>query len=249
MEFNLTEKDIIDLGALTQDAAQAILKVKSTAFNVDTKHDDSPVTLADHASNEVLLKGLPGILDIPIVSEEQNTTTTSDCFWLIDPLDGTESFIKGGQEYCICVALIKDKTPLLGHIFDVETHTSYSAIRGQGLYKNGNRFNQAHEAKNTTSVLTSSREKYDLGKIKQTIPHTEELTPMSSALKFSQIGFGTYSHYFRSQPCYGWDIAAGQVIVEEAGYKMKHLDGAEIVYDFTLLEKVKPFYVTTKRNP
>jgi 3'(2'), 5'-bisphosphate nucleotidase len=100
-------------------AGEKIMEVRSKGFDVELKADESPVTQADKASNEVILKELKAAYpEIPIISEE---TASADYetrknwteFFLVDPLDGTKEFIKDNGEFCVCIAYMKNKRPAL----------------------------------------------------------------------------------------------------------------------------------------
>jgi len=106
------------------DAGKAIMKIyESSDFGVEMKSDNSPLTLADRASHNLIEKALqekfPGI---PILSEEGRNIPYSerklwDNFWLVDPLDGTKEFIKKNGEFTVNIALIDRGIPVLGVIY------------------------------------------------------------------------------------------------------------------------------------
>ena len=89
----------------------------SQALKVCPKDDSSPLTSADLAANEVILKELSKS-GIKICSEESILQESDkDEFWLVDPLDGTKEFLARNGEFCVCIALIKEARPVLGVIF------------------------------------------------------------------------------------------------------------------------------------
>jgi len=89
----------------------------SQALKVCLKDDSSPLTSADLAANEVILKELSKS-GIKICSEESILQDSDkDEFWLVDPLDGTKEFLARNGEFCVCIALIKEARPVLGVIF------------------------------------------------------------------------------------------------------------------------------------
>ncbi len=107
--------------SLLREAGAAVLSVYREDFKVVLKPDDSPLTLADSESHDLLSKNLPRILPVPVLSEEGLAIPPSEreswrCFWSIDPLDGTREFVRRSGEFCISVALVLDQVPIFGLI-------------------------------------------------------------------------------------------------------------------------------------
>ncbi len=98
---------------LAREAGDAIMQVYDghKPMDVTSKVDDSPVTAADIAAHEVIVRGLQALTpDIPVLSEEDppgwETRQTWQRYWLVDPLDGTKEFIKRNGEFTVNIALI-----------------------------------------------------------------------------------------------------------------------------------------------
>ncbi|MGD8960860.1 MAG: 3'(2'),5'-bisphosphate nucleotidase CysQ [Desulfobacterales bacterium] len=111
----------------------------SEDFGVEYKADTSPLTIADQKSHEIIMNALQDF-DIPILSEEGKDTPYAqrkdwECFWVVDPLDGTKEFIKRNGEFTVNIALVKDGRPILGTIFVPDRDTLYFAAQGFGAYK------------------------------------------------------------------------------------------------------------------
>ena len=102
-------------------AGVEILKIYTTDFEVVSKDDDSPLTMADNNANDVINSFLEPT-NIPIISEENKqaeyaTRKAWDTCWIVDPLDGTKEFIKKNGEFTVNIALVKDGNPVLGVIY------------------------------------------------------------------------------------------------------------------------------------
>ena len=113
--LNLAKKAAVNAGAQIMKFYSA----DNTALKVCLKDDSSPLTSADLAANEAILKELKKS-GIDICSEESVLSASSSkegLFWLVDPLDGTKEFLAHNDEFCVCIALIKDTKPILGVIF------------------------------------------------------------------------------------------------------------------------------------
>ncbi len=131
--------------AISIDAGKKIMEIYESAdFGVEMKADNSPLTLADKASHEIIVKGLKKEFpDIPILSEEGKDIPFSERkdwqrFWLVDPLDGTKEFIKKNGEFTVNIALIENNKPVLGVIYapayddrikDIESTNNHSIIQ------------------------------------------------------------------------------------------------------------------------
>ena len=119
----LTKKDIICINEIVYKAGDAIMGIYDSSFEVETKSDNSPLTIADKKSHSIIDEGLNNIFpEIPILSEEGKAISYSERknwknFWLIDPLDGTKEFIKRNGEFTVNIALISDGFPIFGSVY------------------------------------------------------------------------------------------------------------------------------------
>ena len=137
------------LGLLMQTALLASLEAgdkimhiytdPSQDFGIERKADNSPLTLADKASHEVIMRHLTGT-DIPVLSEEgqhlpYEQRSARDCLWVVDPLDGTKEFIKKNGEFTVNVALVEHGQPVMGVVYVPATRVLYYGIVGVGAWK------------------------------------------------------------------------------------------------------------------
>jgi 3'(2'), 5'-bisphosphate nucleotidase len=125
-------------------AGNGILEVYQSNFSVEHKADDSPLTLADRRSHEIITENLVEF-GIPILSEEGSHIPFDerlkwDMLWIVDPLDGTKEFIKRNDEFTVNIALVGQGKPLLGVIFIPAKKTLYFAAQNLGAYKLKNRW-------------------------------------------------------------------------------------------------------------
>ncbi|MCU0821068.1 MAG: 3'(2'),5'-bisphosphate nucleotidase CysQ [Spirochaetes bacterium] len=124
-------------------AGDAILDVYNSDFTVQEKEDNSPLTLADKKSNDViisLLKNTAGIPSFPFLSEEGRTIPYDErkyweYFWLIDPLDGTREFIKRNGEFTVNIALINKGIPVMGVVYVPVKKIFYLSSVATGAYR------------------------------------------------------------------------------------------------------------------
>ncbi|MCF6147771.1 MAG: 3'(2'),5'-bisphosphate nucleotidase CysQ [Candidatus Kuenenia sp.] len=133
-------------------AGNAILEVYHSDFAVEHKDDQSPLTMADKRSHEIIAKELKNfntsnntdsrntVTSLPLLSEEgkeipYNERSAWESFWLVDPLDGTKEFIKRNGEFTVNIALIHKNKPVMGCIYVPVTDIFYFATEGLGAYK------------------------------------------------------------------------------------------------------------------
>lgn len=232
--------------SLARRAGEKILEVyRSADFSVEHKSDESPVTTADLAVHQLLEKELPKLLDVPLISEEQDQLSFSerrkwDRYWLIDPLDGTKEFLARNDEFCINIALIENHNPRLGVVHAPVTDETYIGSAELGAWKyqagaNPQRISARPLDKSRPIIaLISHRHGKEaveelLEQIDKRWPKGVETRPMGSALKSCQIAEGRADIYARLGPTSEWDTGAPHAILNAAG-------GTLITTDFEPLE-------------
>ena len=141
----LAQVDTQDIVKIAKDAGKAIMQVYNQNFGVEYKDDNSPLTLADKRSNDIIEQGLNNLtLNFPILSEEGRSILYRErknweYLWLVDPVDGTKEFIKKNDEFTVNIALIYKDTPVLGVVFAPALNVCYWAKKGDGAFKDGQR--------------------------------------------------------------------------------------------------------------
>ena len=215
---------------LCKEAGSAILDIYA---KVDIAHsmksDNSPLTLADLASNRILYQGLSRT-NIPILSEEGKKIPYEirrdwKLFWLIDPLDGTKEFINKNGEFTVNIALIQNNSPILGIIYAPVKNLLYYAVKGEGTWKEGtgekNRIicTRSQDDSNLKVVISRSHNSEEARHFLNSLNryfNNISLIEAGSSLKFCLLAEGLAHLYPRFGPTMEWDTAAGQIILEEA---------------------------------
>jgi 3'(2'), 5'-bisphosphate nucleotidase len=121
------------------EAGAAILGIYNSEFEVETKADQSPLTIADKRSHEIIQAGLSQF-NIPVISEEGRSIPYEErkewnIAWIVDPLDGTKEFIKRNGEFTVNIALVANKKPVMGVVFAPVPRWLYVAAVDIGAYK------------------------------------------------------------------------------------------------------------------
>ena len=206
-----------------------IIYNNSDDFHIESKIDNSPLTIADKKSNQIINEGLKRLeCNYPIISEENRQLEYTarkeyGIFWLVDPLDGTKEFIKRNGEFTVNIALIEDGYPVAGVVYVPTTNQLYFSTKGKGAYKKENGFVKSiavekfnKKDKGLKVVCSRSHINEDTKLFMDQLDHPERISKGSS-LKFLIIAEGSAHIYPRLGPTMEWDTAAAQAIVEEAG--------------------------------
>ena len=215
--------------SISEQAGAAILDIyqkDSAAFNVTDKTDNSPLTAADLASHQLIVKALQALTpELPILSEEAadiswDIRKTWQRYWLVDPLDGTKEFIKRNGEFTVNIALIEDGEPVLGVIYAPVLNKTYYAEKGLGAFvKTADTSKPIQVAKPGATVRvvgSRSHPSPDLAGYLARFPQ-HEMVPVGSSLKFCLVAEGSADVYPRFGPTMQWDTGAGHIIAQQAG--------------------------------
>lgn len=225
---------------LTQRVGELLVKMQSRVRSgARSKGDGSPVSRADRAAHETLVRGLPGIAPYLVVSEESEPDEIArrlDCerIWIVDPLDGTRDYLKGSVEYTVNVALVERGVPVLGVVDAPGFGVTYCAQRGRGAFRivggESERIHAAREAaENGAIVVSKSDERFNWAGI-PSFAHAR-VRAVSSSVKLGFVAEGSAVAYPRLTASSEWDIAAGHAVLAEAGGRIVGIDGADLVYN------------------
>ena len=228
-----------DLAVAACEAGEAILEIVRRGFEIESKHDSSPVTEADRAAELIILAALaraaPGI---PVIAEEEvaagRIPAHDQTYFLVDPLDGTKEFIRGGEDYTVNIGLIDNGSPKLGVVFAPATGRLHGGCVGEGAWveEAGHRMSIRTRARG--DLITAVASKSHLNQA--TIDYLEAAVgrcgyvAIGSSLKFCIVAEGKADIYPRAAPTSEWDTAAGHAVLLAAGGLVDGPDGAPLRY-------------------
>lgn len=239
-----TEADLVEaFVAAAIEAGAAILKVRREGYQAERKADSTPVTEADRAAERAILAHLGRVAPmLPVVAEEAcsagSIPAVDGQFFLVDPLDGTKEFVKGGDDFTVNVALIRERMPVAGVVLAPASGMLYSGILGKGAWcgrVTGGRVAERHPiqvrpAGSAIDVVASKSHRtpetdayirrYEVG----------NLVSAGSSLKFCTVAEGRADLYPRMGTTMQWDTAAGDAVLRAAGGKTLTLDGTPLTY-------------------
>lgn len=241
-------------------------------FFVSLKADSTPITIADKEAH-TLIKHFLSATRIPLLSEEGRDLYFDerrgwDLFWMVDPLDGTEEFIKRNGEFTVNIALMVDNRPYLGVIYIPTTETIYFSDPDRGSFcKTAVRPEMSAEytisrifagarrlpvvgERNMPMKVALSRS-HESEQVREHIRRLQEqigevqIVEYGSSLKMCLVAEGSVDCYLRTTPTSEWDTAAGEAIARGAGVRVVSLDGEPLRYNEESLEN-PPFICLTK---
>jgi 3'(2'),5'-bisphosphate nucleotidase len=229
-------------------AGAIVLAHRAKGCAVETKPDQSPVTVADRESEAEIVAHVQGLLgEIPFIAEESVGRglagfDPSEPFIVIDPIDGTKEFIEGRTEFTVNLALIENRRPVLGVIYAPALEMLYVGGGGEAFAGwldpgeplgalRGRRSLRCRVPEENRIVAVASRKHLDAATraYLADLPGAECIY-RGSSIKFCIIADGQADIYPRLDPISEWDTAAGQAILEAAGGSLEGLDGKPFVY-------------------
>lgn len=216
-------------------------------FDVRRKADATPVTDADHAAEAVILRRLQEIAPrTPVIAEEEvaagRVPAAGNEFFLVDPLDGTKEFIQKRGDFTVNIALIRDRSPVLGVVYaPAKTSlfagnvTTQSAFRSDQSTDRGERAPRRSikvrpvPASGVVAVSSRSHSTPETDAYLAQINVVDRVS-VGSSLKFCLVATGEADLYPRLGPTMEWDTAAGHAVLLAAGGSVSGPGGTPMIY-------------------
>ena len=222
------------LQATVREAGALALSLFRTDLKNWIKGASSPVSEADIAVNDLLERKLRSATpDYGWLSEESaddDHRLGKRLVWIVDPIDGTRGYLAGREDWCVSVALVEDAVPLLAAVFAPVSDEFFFAGRGQGA------------TRNDIPLRATSGTAMDFSRVAGPKPLVERLKTSpgditlhprigSLALRLCRVAQGSLDAAFAGGQSRDWDLAAANLIVQEADGKMTALSGESILYN------------------
>ena len=224
------------LKKLTIEAGQIALRIKDSGIITSYKEDNSPVTNADVEISQFIYDGLQLIApSIMVICEERpKQQPKSNSFWLIDPIDGTKSYIKEEDTYTINIALIENNSPVLGFIYQPALSKLYYTDSNYCLHieQKGQKLQIHDRYPSPADYIAVVGSRY-LDKSTSTFLQTHGISnviSLSSSIKLCLIAEGHADIYPKFEQTMEWDIAAGHALIKAAGGNITDLNGNSLIY-------------------
>lgn len=199
-----------------------------------TKGADEPVSDADMAVDAHLKARLPALWpDSYYISEESQEARgqNSDApFWLVDPIDGTRAFIQGEEDFVISVALMQAGAPIIGAIFHPVRQIFLYAAQGEGASQNGAPIHASRTDAMARARLVGNRRRIEKTMAAQNQTIAGAAFRHSMAWRMALVAMGQYDATISFTPKSDWDLAAGHLLILEAGGRVSDLQNRPLVY-------------------
>jgi 3'(2'), 5'-bisphosphate nucleotidase len=247
VDFGGDDRDAIalTLADIALEAGPAVMEVYACAAQSRAKADGSPVTLADHLAEAIIVERLAALApDIAVVAEEAAaagvTPVVGRRFFLVDPLDGTREFIARNGEFTINIGLVEDGRPIAGAVYAPAVEKIWFGGRRAFMARaeTGARLAAPEDWRGLKTRAAPER-LTALASRSHCDPDTEsflarlgvaERVSAGSSIKFCVVAEGQADVYPRFAPTMEWDTAAGDAVLRAAGGAVLQLDGAPLVY-------------------
>lgn len=206
-----------------------------TAARWDKPGDAGPVTEADLAVNDLLMSNLRGARpDYGWLSEEtedDEARLSQDTVFIVDPIDGTRNFVEGGRTWAISIAVAHHGQITAAAVFLPLRDKLYAAGIGVGATLNGAPLTVANGGSDETAKVLAARPNFDAQHWPGGVPPVDRHYRPSLAYRLSLVGEGRFGGMLTLRPSWEWDIAAGALIVAEAGGKISDRTGAPLRFN------------------
>jgi len=227
-------RDAVLLKDTVREAGALALSLFRTELKNWTKGASSPVSEADIAVNDLIADRLrsatPGYGWLSEESADDEIRLGKPLVWIVDPIDGTRGYLAGREDWCVSVALVEGTRPLLAAVFAPASEEFFFAERGQGSWLNG------------LPVHAASGAELDFSRVAGPKPLVERLNRStgemilhprigSLALRLCRVAQGRLDAAFAGGQSRDWDLAAADLIVQEANGNMTALSGDTILYN------------------
>ncbi len=191
-------------------------------LQVSKKGPKDFVTKTDKKVEKILIEELTkSKRNYSFISEEAGKISNKfkDIYWIIDPIDGTTNFLHGVPHFAISIALKREEEIIIGLVFDPIKNEIFYAEKNNGSFFNNNRVRVSSKSNLDDCLFATNSDG-----IKSIYPKLNLRNTGCAALDLAYIGCGRFDGYFHNKINL-WDIAAGKIIIEEAGGKVNNIEG------------------------
>lgn len=226
------DADLALLGAAAREAGAIAMRYFSRDPRSWTKEDDSPVSEADLAVDAYLKETLIGARpDFGWLSEESadnEERLSREHVFVVDPIDGTRSFLAGRDEWCIAIGIVTGNSARSGVVYNPVREEFYEARRGGGTRLNGDPLTIAEHRGGAVRIASSKSALEGLPAAGGGVVFDRRYVA-SLAYRFARVAAGEFDATVTSGHCRDWDLAAAMLLVEEAGGVVERRDGSPLL--------------------
>ena len=209
-------------------------------LTVRRKRQNDFVSEVDHAAEEAIIRVLREAYPThDILAEESGAQDSgSEYVWVIDPLDGTTNFLHGFPQYCVSIGLLHKGVPFQGVVFDPNRNELFTASKGVGAYMNDRRLRVSKTDRLENALMATGFPFREVGQLDEYLRMFKQMTlgtqgirrPGAAALDLAWVAAGRVDGFWE-MGLSPWDMAAGALLVREAGGLVGDFDGEDRFLD------------------
>jgi histidinol-phosphatase len=230
------EKEMKTGAAIARRAGELALKIREGNIGVESKSDESPVTIADKACEKLIVEELASAFpDDGMLGEEGASKESSNGRrWIIDPIDGTRDFIRGTRAWSVLIGLEENGAVVAGHAYFPALNEMFSAAKGEGAFWDGQRMHASGVTKKSEALLCVNGFSFMSG-----YPFAKDLVAwmaefwtvrsMGGCLDAMLVATGRADAWLETK-AKPWDLAPLKIIAQEAGCTTFDFEGSDTIY-------------------
>jgi myo-inositol-1(or 4)-monophosphatase len=247
--------DLVKISQLTIDLSRevgAYIRKEAKGFNYDVVEEkglNDLVSYVDKTAEEKIVKGLREILPEAGFITEEGTAgySTEEYRWIVDPLDGTTNFTHGLPVYAVSIALMHRDELMVGVVYEINKDEMFWAVKGNGAWMNGDPIKVSNRTNLSESLLATGFPYYNFEQmpaylkiLNEFMQSTHGLRRMgSAAVDLAYVACGRFEGFFEYN-LNAWDVAAGSLIVKEAGGEVTDFSlGSNFLFDREIIASGK----------
>lgn len=228
----------ISIAELARKAGQFIREERSkiSAEDIELKGKASLVTYVDKEAEKMIVARLREVLpEAGFITEEGTASESGEEYkWIIDPLDGTTNFIHGIFPHSVSIALTQNNVPVAGVVYEIGQDELFSAWKDGGACLNDQPISVSKSSKHEDVLLATGFPYYNFEKLNEYLKvleffmiETRGMRRMgSAAVDLAYVACGRFDGFFE-HALHAWDVAAGVLLVQEAGGKVTDFKGGD----------------------
>lgn len=211
-------------------------RLKFTAADIILKGKSDMVTYVDKTSEARIVKGLRELLPgSGFIAEEGTAQDNGEKYrWVIDPLDGTTNYIHGISPFAVSIGLLEDNEIIMGVVYEISLDEMFYAWKGSKAYLNGKEIHVSTASTTTDALIATGFPYYDFSKLDQYMKAMDYFMRNSHGLRrlgsaaadLAYVAAGRFEAFYE-HALHAWDVAAGIIIIKQAGGKVSDFNGGD----------------------
>lgn len=249
------EKELEVARRLAREAGAILMEFYRGETEVKWKGHDDPVTAADYAANEMLVRELRRHFpQDAILSEEapdDKIRLTHDRVWMVDPMDGTKQFIERLDEFAVMIGLAVEGRPTVGVVYNPATDRMFYAAPGNGAFVEEKwttkrlRVSDLADSKRMVAAMSRSHHSPTVDRIRERLGANGQIRSGSVGLKFGLIAEALAHLYIHpGARTNQWDTCGPEAILREAGGVITDINGDPLEYNTQQVRNLKGIVAT-----